>query len=217
MGNTLTIFGINGRTGREIARIAIGEGWKVRGFARPKSQVQNNIDNLQIVRASYSDLDRIENTIADTEAVCCVIGPRPPYTEVFCAAATAVIIEAMNRTGCRRLICQTGAMIGSAPNRSTPMQWMARAFAIRRPEVARDRVEQERIVESSDLDWTIVKPPRLTNSPSRDQIEASPTLRVGLMSRICRVDLATFILNEVQTSRFERQRVFVKGRRLTGC
>ena len=207
----LSIFGISGRTGRELVTVASLNGWEVRGLVRPTSLFEDGTGHCRIVRGNFDEPDRIVETIADSEAVCCLIGPRPPYTDVFCATATAAIIAAMKQTGCRRLICQTGAMIGQAPNRSRPMEWAARTFARWHPEAARDREEQERLIESSGLDWTIVKPPRLTDSTPRDQVEASSFLQIGLLSKISRADLAAFILDEVQNSRFVRQRIFVKG------
>ncbi|NGZ97499.1 MAG: hypothetical protein CV089_15500 [Nitrospira sp. WS110] len=79
----------------------------------------------------------------------------------------------------------------------------------------RNREEQERLVESSVLDWTIVKPPRLTDSLPRGRVYASASLLVGLLSKISRADLAAFILDEIQTGRFVRQRIFVKGYHFT--
>lgn len=209
--HTLAIFGISGRTGRELATVASLRGWEVHGLARPMSVLEDDIGHCRIARGNFDEFDRVIETITDSMAVCCLIGPRPPYTDVFCATATAAIIAAMKQTGCRRLICQTGAMIGQAPNRSRPMEWAARTFARWHPEAARDREEQERRIESSGLDWTIVKPPRLTDSTPRDQVEASSFLQIGLLSKISRADLAAFILDEVQNSRFVRQRIFVKG------
>ena len=207
----LAIFGISGRTGRELAKVSSANGWEVRGLVRQTSLFEDATGHCQIVRGNFDELDGVIETIADSTAVCCLIGPRPPYTDVFCAAATASIIAAMKQTGCCRLICQTGAMIGSAPNRSRPMEWAARAFAKSQPDVARDREEQERLIESSGLDWIIIKPPRLTDSPPGSLVQVDPCLRVGLLSQISRVDLAAFIFNEVQTRRFVRQRIFVKG------
>jgi len=211
MSQTLAIFGISGRTGRELCHRALSRGWQVRGHVRSESGAFHKGDGLTLVRGAFSEPERVVEVIAGTTAVCCVIGPRPPFTDVFCAAATAAIIEGMMATGCQRLVCQTGAMIGTAPNRTRPMEWMARTFANRHPAIAQDRLAQERLVQSSTLRWTIVKPPRLTSSPPAMRAEASPTLRVGLLSRIGRSDLAEFILNEVANPVFLGQRVFVKG------
>ncbi len=211
MARKLAILGISGRTGRELAKAAGIKGWEVCGLVRPVSKGEGAIVYGRIVRGNFEDIDRVVETIADSEAVCCLIGPRPPYTDVFCTTATAAIIAAMKQTNCRRLVCQTGAMIGPAPNRSRSMEWMARTFASWHPQAVRDREEQERLVESSGLDWTIVKPPRLTDSPLGGGAQASSVLRVGLLSKISRASLAAFILDEIQTGRFVRQRIFVKG------
>lgn len=211
MTRTLTIFGINGRTGRELARTAGAQGWHVRGFVRPTSDRETDFGDCRIVRGSFAEAERVVAAVDGSDAVCCVLGPRPPYTEVFCAEATAAILAAMARTGSRRLVCLTGAMIGPAPNRSRAMEWMARTYARRQPEAARDRLEQERLVEAADLEWTLVKPPRLTDAPPSGRVQAGTALPVGLLSRIGRADLAAFLLDEAEAGRFVRQCVFVKG------
>lgn len=210
MTHKLTIFGISGQTGRELAKSANINGWKVRGFVRATSRVEDIPDNCQIVRGTFEQPEQVVDAIADSDAVCCVIGPRPPYTDVFCASATKTIIAAMEQTGCRRIVCQTGAMIGRGPNRSFSMDWMAGYFAGKQPAAAKDREDQEGVVISSGLDWTIVKPPRLTNSQAIRRVQAGVMLKVGLLSRISRVNLAAFLLDELETGRFMCQRVFVK-------
>jgi len=207
----LAIFGMSGRTGRTLAKLANLKEWELCGYLRSTSVFEGDIGTCRIVRGNFDEPDRVLETITDNTAVCCLIGPRPPYRDVFCATATATIIAAMKQTGCRRLICQTGAMIGPAPNRSYPMEWTAQAFAKWHPDVARDREEQEQLIESSGLDWTIVKPPRLTDSPPHHRVQVNPCLRVGLLSHISRADLATFILDEIEAGRFVGQRIFVKG------
>ena len=210
MDRKLAIFGISGRTGQELAKVASSRGWEVCGFVRPTGKGEGAIVHGRIVRGSFEDFDRVVEAIVDSQAICCLIGPRPPYTDVFCAKATTAIIAAMKQTGCKRLVCQTGAIIGPAPNRSRPMEWMARTFASWHPQAILDREEQERLVESSGLDWTIVKPPRLTDSLPKGLVQASASLRIGLLSKISRSDLAAFILDEIQTGRFVRQRIYVK-------
>ena len=74
---------------------------------------------------------------------------------------------------------------------------------------AADASEQERVVIDSQLDWTLVKPSRLTNSPATQLIRAGPALHVGLLSRISRGDLATFLLNEARDSQHLQERVYV--------
>ncbi len=211
MTRPLAVFGLSGRTGQALAQAAQSRGWSVRGFARPGSQLPPQLQTSTI-RGTFADAEALNDVVAGTDAVCCVLGPRPPYTDVFCAAATDAIVQAMKRTGCNRFLCQTGAMIGpDAGNRSRPMHWMAQAFARRQPEGARDRLRQEEIVQASSLRWTLVKPPRLTDGRARHGVRAGPGQHVGLLSRISRADLAEFLIAEIEGQRFVRQRVYVVG------
>jgi putative NADH-flavin reductase len=142
-----------------------------------------------------------------------VFGPRPPFTDVFCAAATRAVIEAMHDLGCARLLCLTGAMVGSVPSRSRPMEWAAALFRKRYPAIARDREEQEAVAMQSGLSWTVIKPPRLTTDAATGRIAAAPDLRVGLLSHLSRADLAELMLEEIERPRFTGQRILVRNTR----
>lgn len=207
MQPTLTVFGISGRTGRAL--LAAASRWRVRGFVRPGRE----IPGVELVVGTFSDADQVQRAVSGAAAVCCVFGQRPPYTDVFCEAATEAIVNAMRVVGCDRLVCQTGAMIGVGQGlrRSRPMQWTVRWFERRRPAIAQDRAGQERVVTESNLRWTIVKPPRLVDGHPRGRVQAGPDIRVGLLSRIRRADLAAFLLRETEDCAFLRSRVVVKG------
>lgn len=110
----------------------------------------------------------------------------------------------------RRLVCQTGAMVGTG-ERTLAFECLTRSFAWRQPAVAQDRLEQERLVRESRLDWTLVKPPRLVEGTTGRSITADSALRVGLLSRIGRADVATFVLDAIEQARYLGARVFVRG------
>jgi putative NADH-flavin reductase len=163
-----------------------------------------------VIHGEFQDCGRVRQVVQGADAVCCVLGARPPYADVFCAAATRAVMEAMATAGCRRLLCVTGAMIGDVPTLSRPMSWLRAWFRWRRPAVARDREDQEAAVVDSPLEWTIIKPPRLTDAGPGGGTVVGPALPVGLRSSVCRADLASFLLDEVAHPRFVRQRVIVQ-------
>lgn len=207
---TIAIFGITGQTGLALSSAALVRGWHARGLVRPNSAIPESLSQTHVVRGGLGEQERIQETVAGADAVCCVLGPHPPYGDIFCADATKAVIRAMEQAGCWRLLCQTGAMIG-AGNRAWAFEALSQAFARRQPAAASDRVEQERLVQESALDWTLIKPPRLTNQPARQRVKASETLRVGLMSNISRADIALFMLDAIEHNQFIRSRVFVRG------
>lgn len=204
---TIAIFGVSGRTGQALAAGARARGWITRGFGRISSEAEVG---TVMIHGAYQDALRIQEAARDADGVCCVFGPRPPYTDVFCAEATRAVIAAMIATGRRRLLCVTGAMVGAVPSRSRPMSWMAALHRRWQPAVARDREEQEDAVTGSALDWTLVKPPRLTDAPMTGRVSAGPGVPVGLLSSISRADLAAFMLDAVLDPAFVRQRIIVR-------
>ncbi|NGZ02856.1 MAG: hypothetical protein CV090_07390 [Nitrospira sp. WS238] len=55
------------------------------------------------------------------------------------------------------------------------------------------------------MDWTIVKPLRLTNSPTPARVHADASLRIGLFSKVSRASLAAAILDEIQIGQFVKE------------
>lgn len=203
---TVAIFGVSGRTGYALTAAARARGWSVRGFCRISSVAPTG---ALLIHGDLRDAARVRDVVEGADAVCSVLGPRPPYVDVFCADAARAIVAAMAAGTCRRLLCVTGAMIGDGPSRSRPMEWMRAWFRQRRPAVARDRDEQEAVVMNSGLRWTIVRPPRLVEAAPRGPVAAGIDLPVGLRASLSRADLATFLLDEIAEPRFMHRRVIV--------
>jgi len=209
---TLALFGGSGATGREVIRHGLAHGIEIKTLVRNADSFKDRPAGLEIIEGSLLEPADVERTLQECTAVCCVFGPRPPYTDLFCASATASIVAAMQKLNIRRLVCQTGGMIGDYPaNRSLAFKVMVRTFDKKLPEAARDRAEQERIIKESGLEWTIVKPSRLTLGPAKGRYVAGPWVKLGMLSSISRADLATFLIKELYQPSHVGQAVFIKN------
>ncbi len=197
----LTVFGATGRTGRRIVGQALARGQRVVALCRKASALGIEHPSLETFEGQLTDAAVLDKALAGSDAVVIAFGPRPPDYEVFCAPATAAILDAMRRQGVRRVVCLTGAMIGEGVRRSWVFEQLTRFYRRRMPAPAEDRAEQERLVKTSGLDWTLVKPPRLTENPATGRCTSGPEVRVGLLSRLSREDLARFILDEIESAR----------------
>lgn len=205
----IVLFGASGGSGIALTEAALARGHFVRAFCRRAVPVPPS--GVELVVAALDDRAAVEAAVAGVDAVVCVLGPRPPLRDVFCAAATERICVAMTRAGCRRLVCQTGAMIGRLlPNVSRPLRLLARRFAAARPAVACDRAEQEAVVEGSGLDWTLLKPPRLRDGPRAEALVLATDEPVGLLSSVSRPALAAATLDLLEAGRFLRRAVYVR-------
>ena len=211
----LALFGATGATGRAILERAGRKGIAVHALVRPQSTLGGELPpTVSTIIGDLDSAEAIDRTLAGCDAACLVFGPRPPYTEIFCGDATERIMAGMRKHEMRRIVCQTGAMIGDyRRNRSRPFESAARLYRWRNPGPAADRVRQEVAVVGSNFDWTLIKPPRLTNARPSFRVEASAELRVGLLSSVARGDLADLILSALLNNRFMNSAVFVrKGR-----
>ena len=208
----VAIFGGSGATGKALISRLSRERVQVRTLARKADSVSAGAGRVEVVAGSLSKLDDVLATLQGCGAAICVFGPRPPHVDVFCEQATSTIVTAVQQLGIRRLVCQTGGMIGDyRANRTLPFQWMADAFLRHSPRIAGDRVGQESVVMHSGLDWTIVKPPRLTDGAAKGTWKAGPHVRLGMLSSISRDDLSAFLIEEILRPRHIGEVVFVRN------
>ncbi len=210
MIHKICIFGASGETGLELTRQALERGYEVTAFVRSQTAIEKLPRGVTVLVGNLLDRTDVERAIAGSEAVIIAIGPRNASPEIFCAAATQNIIDAMQTSGVRRLVCQTGAMIGDYPHLSWFMRSMKNAYRKQQPAQAKDRLEQEQRVAASGLDWTLIKPPRLTNGPARGRVRSGERLNVGAMSSISRLDLSRFILDQVDSPEYVGKGVVVR-------
>ncbi len=208
----ISVFGASGRSGRAFIAAASAAGIPLRLHYRSAPEDEAPALSTVMVGA-LTDPTAVREVLRGASAVVVLFGPRPKARHVFTAKATKAVIEGMQAQGQRRLLCLTGAMIGdSSANLSIPMRTLE--FAIRRigdEEQADDRTAQERVVRASKLDWTLIKPPRLTDSSDVTRVKAATDLTVGLRSRISRASLAAFLLDEIREKRHMQQAVYLDG------
>jgi putative NADH-flavin reductase len=123
-------------------------------------------------------------------------------------------IPAMQRSGPRRLVSLVGAGVSDsidAPSLGRSLMLALMGLAV--PYVLADADEHARLVRNSDLDWTLVRPPRLVNGPPTGQVKAAPTMRLGPTASILRTDLAAFMLELAVSGRYLHQAPMVANAR----
>ena len=212
---TLVVFGATGKTGLEVIRRAAAEGWAVRAFCRPGSAGRIATSGVERIEGSLDSAEDVRRALRGSEVTVIVFGPRRAAgsSEVpFCARGTRAVIDGMKDLGLRRLICQTGAMVGADyPSRGSFHEGLRKKYAAASPALASDRDEQEQVVTASDLEWTVVKPPRISDGRAKGRWKAAPDLRLGLLSAIPVPDLAAFIVREIDAKEHVRRCVFVSS------
>ena len=200
MPNVL-IIGASHGIGLETVGTALRAGLSVRALARSAASMPIQDANLDKVSGNALDPDTIRNVLQDIDVVIQTLGvdftPRLVFegTKLF-SESTRILVDAMKAAGLKRLITVTGLGAGDSRGHGG-LLYDAVVFPLLLKRVYDDMDVQEWIVKSSGLDWTIVRPGLLKNSPATGRyrvLTASKDWRFGAISR---ADVADFLVRQV--------------------
>lgn len=204
----ITIFGATGTIGSLVVEQALADGHDVTAFTRDAARVTAQHDRLEVVEGDVTDPAACLPAVKDADGVVVALGAGRKG-EVREAGTRAVIV-AMEQAGAGRLVCQSTLGVGSSRS-NLDLWWKYVMFgALLRPAYA-DHVRQERVVEESDLDWTIVRPSAFADQspgPVRHGFGGSEN---GLRLKIARADVAAFLLAQVEDRTYLRRAVSVSS------
>lgn len=189
----LFVIGANGRTGREILDLARARGHGVTAFVRSPATLAQ-VPAIRVVRGDPRHAGSIADALTGHDAVLSAIGPhvrdafRPHTLLADCARAT---VDAMTTTGVGRLAVVSAAVLFPEKGLEFALfRWLLRHHA-------RDLTAMERIVQKSNLAWTIVRPPRLTQSHDVSFVTARDAMPAGGRVMSFR-SVAAFMLDAVE-------------------
>jgi putative NADH-flavin reductase len=204
----LTIFAATGGIGRLLLAQAVAAGNQVTAVVRNPEKLSGATPaNVVVADLATPDRTVLEAAVSGADAVLSGLGPRSLADAGVATQGTRAIVRAMQTTGVRRLVVVSAAPVGTvaSPGRPTPPRhdpgdgFVMRHLltpvtkAILRRHYA-DLATMEDAVRDSGLDWTIVRPPRLTDKPltGRYRTAYGENLRRGLT--VSRADVAQLML-----------------------
>jgi len=208
----LLILGISGRTGMLVAKEAIKRGHQVVGIARDPGTV--TIKNAELVQGTPYDYETVQKAITGCDAVICVLGLFHASQSLFgkirtpldsMSVSTNNAIKAMEDTGIKRIVVMTALGTGtSAKELPALFTFMVRITNIKYS--YDDHDIQEKLLEKSSLDWTIVRPVGLTDKNDNLSILHNLNKEARITNAISRNAVAHFMLECVEKGEFIRQK-----------
>jgi putative NADH-flavin reductase len=193
----LVVLGATGGIGLEIVRQAIEQGHSVTAFVRSPEPLQPFGNRITIKQGDLLNAAELAKAISGHDAILSGFGPRVPIAKTdanllrnFATALTA----AMHYANVRRAVIVSMAFLFK-DSLLPPAYLFGRLLF---PGVVIDAAAMEQILLESGLDWTIVRPPQLTNKP----LTAKYRARTGHLPRfgfnISRADVAHSFLKTVK-------------------
>jgi putative NADH-flavin reductase len=188
--------GVNDGSGSTVSANAISAGFSgVSGGAGSGGGRAPAGAGLRVITADVMDPAAITGAVAGADAVLTAIGPRVSGPNTVSADSAASIIAAMRRTGVRRLLTVSGSIVddaGEGPIMSYLVKPLARRTFLKN--VCTDMRRGEEVVRASGLDWTIMRPPRLTDKPARGRYRTALDRNLPRGLTVSRAGLAACML-----------------------
>ena len=186
----LFVIGATGRTGREIVQQALARGHQVTAFVRSLESMTLKNERLTVIKGNAMDENELFNAMQIHDAVLSTLGPREVFKPSSMLRDSALVTtRAMNRSRVKRLvILSAAAHFPGIPNRIA-------SFIMRNH--MHDSLAMEEIVQGCGLDWTIARPPRLTQeeyTTYRSREGAAPKMGFTL----ARKAVAAFMLDVIE-------------------
>ncbi len=193
----LAVLGATGGVGLEIVRQAIERGHSVTAFVRSPERLKPFQDRISVNQGDLLNSSEIKRAIEGHDAVLSGFGPRVPIAKAganllrdFAAALTT----AMRHAGVRRVVVVSTAFLFK-DSIMPPAYLFGRLFF---PGIVVDAGAMEQIIAASRLDWTIVRPPQLTDKPytGKYRVREGHLPRFGF--NISRADVADCFIRIVE-------------------
>lgn len=211
----VVLIGATAKSAPAFIRQALALGYTVIGIARHPETVEIHDPRLSVLKGDVYDERSIEAALTGNEAVvsylaCCRIagvphGETPVDIDVF-SKGLSNVIQAMKAKGNRRLVAVSSTsvehVIVDQPGEDAPpiekMAWNGRHRFD-------DQRRMEALIMASGLDYTIVRPARVTGdvSPGTSLNVAVNRISYDPYHRtLSRPDLAAFILGQLDTREY---------------
>jgi len=202
----LTIIAATGGVGRELLEQAVAAGHDVTAVVRNPGKLSREVRAVT-TDMTAPDPEAVESAVAGTDAVLSGLGPHSNSDAGVASRGIRAIVAAMRATSVRRIVVVSAAPVSTvaSPSRPNPpkhdpgdgffMRYLFSKIAgARFGKVYADLALMEDVLAGSGLDWTVVRPPQLTDKPltGRYRTAYGQNIRGGFS--VPRADVAQFML-----------------------
>ncbi len=207
----IAILGASGVNGEAVVLAALRRGYSVHALARTPSKLRISDPELKVVEGSADDLDVIAELLEGCAAAISTLGPgfdKDVVRRLVSTSTTRNVIQAMNQLKIKRYIVMSGASVVLPGDRTTSFANIVTRFVF--PfllgDILKDKYAEYEILELSNLDWTLVRCPRLREKEKVSNLVVQHTGHNTLW--VDKTTLAEFLVSQIESDRFLRAGIF---------
>jgi putative NADH-flavin reductase len=190
---------VGGETGRLVAERAAADGHETTALVDSSVAMRVTGEAVEILTGDFLDPMVVEKAVVGKDAVISMltVANRRPTTRFSDVAAA--LIEAMTRSGVRRLVClSTSRVDADGPGISPPRRLYTKLIIHRRHHnTLNDFERMEAELGASDLDWTVIRPAREAPLPPTGRYRVGLDTHVPHGTRVSPADVADYIVRHL--------------------
>ena len=197
----ILILGSTGRTGQQLVTQSLKQNYEVTAVARDPSMLKLNHERLTVVKGSVLEKDVLEKALDGKDAVLSALGVGKSLKSkdlIFNAVRT--IIPAMNEKNVKRLVFLSAFGVGETFKQADFIQRII--FKVFLRNIYADKSNADDQIRRSTLEWTLVYPVLMTDTPGTGKYKVGEKLEMKGMPTISRADVAEFMLRQLNDNTF---------------
>lgn len=197
-GCNIVVLGANGGIGRQVVEMALKQGHHVTAILRNPANLIFTHPNLTVVKGDIMKPETIESCLQNKDAVISAIGKSSLKKTTLYSQGNKNLLHVLTNAGTTRVFFISASGLEVNPAHSYFMR-LAAKFGLQKllKNMYADLERMEKIIKESCQNWTIMRPPRLTNAPFTGIYRSAVNgfLKAGFS--ISRADLAHYMISNI--------------------
>jgi len=202
------VLGATGDVGRLVAAEALKRDHELTVLIRSPQKLGELVARVRVVQGDALDPNAVSTAIAGQDAVIYVLGAGNVRQTTLFSESTRILLAEMERHAVHRLICVTGVGAGDTKGHGGFL-YDHIFYPLFTQGIYADKDKQEDLIRHSRTDWTIVRPATFRTRKPPGPLRAVTRVDGVILRRISRVEVATFLVDELEQNDYVRQAVFV--------
>lgn len=205
----VAVLGATGATGRLLVDELVRRGHEVAALSR--TATSGGTSTVRWVQGDARDPAALADLVRGADVVVSALDPRTGDRTLHREVAPH-LVAAMRAAGVRRFVGVSGAGVDVPGDRKSTRDRLISALVQRfGGEAVRDKAVEREVWAASDLEWTLVRPPRLVDGPASGRVEHDAH-RSPRRTALSRADLAAFVADLTERPDYVRQAPLVAAR-----
>ncbi|XP_064638136.1 uncharacterized protein YwnB-like isoform X2 [Lineus longissimus] len=209
----ICVCGATGPSGQRLVQQALDAGHQVIALVRTPEKVEAKHDNLKVEKVDVCNVEDLVPHFTGSDAIMSCLGHAISFftAQTFYSESCKAIVEAMRKADVKRLVAITSWCTVYKPEHPKFIEWFLKPVFIGRNLADMARMETYLQNECSDITWTCVKPPGLTNDPITEKLitAAEGELVRDAGFQMSRSDVVRFMLSIIEDQQWNQKLVAI--------